>query len=81
MRRLLSAVLASAAFFAVAAPSFAASPMPAMSSMSMKKMSCPTGTTMVKGYKKADGTMVKAYCRKSSMKSSMMMSPAPKATM
>jgi hypothetical protein len=28
-------------------------------------MTCPPGKTMVKGYTKKDGTVVKPYCRKS----------------
>jgi len=46
--------------------------MSSMSHMSMSKsksmtktMKCPAGQSMVKGYKKKDGTMVSAYCRKS----------------
>jgi hypothetical protein len=35
------------------------------STMASSKMTCPSGMSMVSGYKKKDGTMVKAYCRKS----------------
>ena len=89
MRRFLSAILASAALFAFAVPVSADT---AMSGMKMMK-TCPKGQTMVKGYKKKDGTKVAGYCRASSsamkggamhggaMHGAMKMSPAPKATM
>jgi hypothetical protein len=37
----------------------------AAAGMTGGKMSCRKGTSMVKGYKKSNGTMVKGYCRKS----------------
>jgi hypothetical protein len=72
MKRIISALVASLALLAFATPSFAADTMKAtksssmstMSNMSMKPVVCPKGQTMVKGYKKKDGTVVKPYCRK-----------------
>lgn len=75
MKRIFSALVASLALLAFATPSFAAdtaTTTKSSSSMSSTKMStmaakpvvCPKGQTMVKGYKKKDGTVVKAYCRK-----------------
>ncbi len=72
MNRMFTALVSAAAFLTVAAPSFASSatPKPAMA-MPMAKVTpagnhtCPAGATYVKGYKKADGTKVKGYCRKS----------------
>jgi len=64
---------ASAQSGAMAAPTKAAK-MSSMSHSSMKgssmsssmmAMKCPAGQSMVKGYKKKDGTVVKPYCRKS----------------
>jgi hypothetical protein len=80
MKRIVSALVASLALLAFAAPSFAATPTsaPKSSSMSSSSMSsmksstmakpitCPKGQTAVKGYTKKDGTVVKPYCRKSS---------------
>jgi hypothetical protein len=83
MKRLLTALIASAALLVFATPAYAqssamahATKAPKMSNMSHASMSksssmattavkCPAGQTMVKGYKKKDGTVVKAYCRKS----------------
>ncbi len=59
MRRLFSAILASATLFALAVPASAMDPM-----MSGMKKTCPKGSTMVKGYTKKDGTKVDGYCRK-----------------
>jgi hypothetical protein len=79
MKRMISALVASLALLAFATPSFAAdtttttkaaktsttSSTSAMKSDAMAKpMACAKGQTMVKGYKKKDGTVVKAYCRK-----------------
>ncbi len=72
MNRIFTALAAAAALFTIATPTFAtaATPMPAMA-MPMAKVTpagnhtCPKGATYVKGYKKADGTKVKGYCRKS----------------
>jgi hypothetical protein len=36
-----------------------------MGAMKMAPTTCPKGQSMVKGYKKKDGTTVAAYCRKS----------------
>lgn len=81
MKRIVSALVASLALLAFATPSFAAdtttkttksSSMSTMSNMSgmksdamAKPVTCAKGQTMVKGYKKKDGTVVKPYCRKS----------------
>jgi hypothetical protein len=71
MKRIFTALISAAAIFTMATPSFAtaATPKPAMA-MPMAKVTpagnhtCPKGETYVKGYKKADGTKVKGYCRK-----------------
>jgi hypothetical protein len=76
MKRMISALVASLALLAFATPSFAADTMKTTKSSSMstmksndtmaaKPVACPKGQTMVKSYKKKDGTVVKAYCRKS----------------
>ena len=76
MKRFISALVASLALVAFATPSFAADTTKATKStsamtmkpgdtMAAKPLVCPKGQTMVKGYKKKDGTVVKAYCRKS----------------
>jgi hypothetical protein len=76
MKRFISALVASLALLAFATPSFAADTTKSTKSttatttavksdtMAAKPLVCPKGQTMVKGYKKKDGTVVKAYCRK-----------------
>jgi pentapeptide MXKDX repeat protein len=78
MKRIVSALVASLALLVFATPSFAAdttttkttktSSMSTMSGMKSdamaKPVTCAKGQTMVKGYKKKDGTVVKPYCRK-----------------
>jgi hypothetical protein len=54
---------------APAKPAAMATKAPSMKMSSMKTTAapkCAAGTTMVKGYTKANGTVVKPYCRKSS---------------
>jgi uncharacterized low-complexity protein len=74
MKRILTALIASAALLMFAAPASAqagamshATQAPKMSKSSAMTTAaaCPKGQSMVKGYKKKDGTMVKSYCRKS----------------
>jgi hypothetical protein len=68
MNRILSALIASAAFLTFATPSSADSVGANASKMVAPVMavakSCPKHYTYVKGYKKKDGTKVKGYCRK-----------------
>ena len=65
MKRMLSALLASAALFSFTAPSFADAS--TMSKMSMKAGNavhvCPKHSMWVKGYTKKNGAVVKGYCR------------------
>lgn len=78
MKRLLTALFASAALLMFAAPASAqsgaiaqatkapkTSHMSKSASMATTKLRCPKGETKVKGYTKKDGTVVQAYCRKS----------------
>ncbi len=70
MTRIVTALLASVALLTLASPGFAQSPKPmkaapAPHATPAGNHTCPKGSTYVKGYKKADGTKVKGYCRKS----------------
>jgi hypothetical protein len=69
MNRLLTALVASAAFLSIATPSYADSLGSNMSKMAAPVMatakSCPRNYHYVHGYTKKNGTKVHGYCRKS----------------
>jgi len=65
MKRSFAALVAAAALFAFATPNFATATTKPMAKVTPAgNHTCPKGATYVKGYKKANGTKVKGYCRK-----------------